>query len=162
MVIIRGTRKFLDRVGPPSEPQTASTTMLGDWFATVLFWRPQLALFVNAAMQLPVFVPLAPAATVLDRFPGALTVVLRAHSVAQGIIDRELAEAAERCLTKTNSRSIVGVMNEFVRLAGWRQPEVHGPDDLTWRSLELAQTPCGPLYGRHVSPDRELAATLVQ
>jgi hypothetical protein len=162
MVIIRGTRKFLDRVGPASEPQTASTTMLGEWFATVLFWRPQLALFVNATTLLPAFVPLAPAATVLDRFPGALAVVLRAHGVAQGIIDRELAETAERCLTKTNSRSVVGVMNEFVRLAGWRQDEVHGPDDLTWLSLELAQTPCSPLYGRHVSPDRELAATLAQ
>jgi hypothetical protein len=162
MVIIRGTRKFLDRVGPASEPQTASTTMLGDWFATVLFWRPQLALFVNATTLLPVFVPLAPATTVLDRFPGALAVVLRAHGVAQGIIDRELAETAERCLTKTNSRSVVGVMNEFVRLAGWRQLEVRGPDDLTWLSLELAQTPCSPLYGRHVSPDRELAATLAQ
>jgi hypothetical protein len=105
---------------------------------------------------------LAPATTVLDRFPGAVAVVLRAHGVAQGIIDRELAETAERCLTKTNSRSVVGVMNEFVRLAGWRQHEVHGPDDLTWLSLELAQTPCSPLYGRHVSPDRELAATLAQ
>jgi hypothetical protein len=162
MVIIRGTRKFLDRVGPPSEPEIASTTTMGDWFATVLFWRPQLALFVNATTLLPVFVPLAPATTVLDRLPGALAVVLRAHGVAESIIDRELAETAEHCLTKTNNRSVVGVMNEFVRLAGWRQDEVHGPHDLTWLSLELAQTPCSPLYGRHVSPDRELAATLAQ
>jgi hypothetical protein len=109
MVIIRGTRKFLDRVGPPSEPQTASTTTLGDWFATVVFWRPQLALFVNATTLLPVFAPLAPATTVLDRFPRALAVVLRAHGVAQDIIDRELAETTEHCLTKTNNRSVVGM-----------------------------------------------------
>jgi hypothetical protein len=60
MVISRGTRKFLDRVGAPREPDTTSTTLLGDWFATVMFWRPQVALFVNATTLLPVFMPLAP------------------------------------------------------------------------------------------------------
>lgn len=162
MVIVRGTRKFLDRVGPPREPDTASTTMLGDWFATVLFWRPQLALFVNANTLLPVVTPFAPAATVLDRFPGALAVVLRAHGVPEPIIDREIAETAEQRLAKTNSRSILGVMNEFVRLADWRRDEINGPDDLIWVSLELAETPCGPLYGRYISPDRELTAALAE
>ena len=162
MVIIRGTRKFLDRVGPPSEPHMASSTMLGDWFATALFWRPQLALFVNATTLLPMFTPLAPAVTVLERFPGALAVVLRAHGMSEHVIDREVAETADRCLAKTNDRSIVGVMNEFARLADWRRDEINGPDDLTWLSLELAQTPCSPLYGRHVSPDRELAAVLAE
>ena len=30
--------------------------------------------------------------------------------------------------------------------------------DLLSLSLRLAETPCGPLYKRHISPDRELAA----
>jgi hypothetical protein len=162
MVIIRGTRKFLDRIGPPSEPHTASTTVLGDWFATVLFWRPQLALLVNATTLLPVFMPLAPAATVLKRFPSALAAILRAHGVAEHIIDREVVEAAECHLAKTNDRSVLGVMNEFVRLADWRRDAMNGRDDLTWLSLELAAVPCGPLYGRHISPDRELAALLAE
>lgn len=160
MVIIRGTRKFLERVGPPSDPHTASTTTLGDWFATAVFWRPQLALFVNATTLLPVFMPLAPAATVLERFPGALAAVLRAHGVTERIIGHELAEVTDRRLATTNNRSVVGVMNEFVRLADWRRDAMHGTDGLTWLSYELAQTPCGPLYGRHISPDRELVATL--
>jgi hypothetical protein len=29
-------------------------------------------------------------------------------------------------------------------------------------SLQLATTPCGPLYKGHVSPDRELAALVAQ
>jgi hypothetical protein len=103
MVIIRGTGKFLDRVGSPREPDTTSTTMLGDWFATVMFWRPQLALFVNATTLLPVFMPLAPAATVVERFPGTLALVLRAHGIADRIIDREVAETAEHRLAKTNN-----------------------------------------------------------
>jgi hypothetical protein len=82
MVIIRGSRRFLDQVGAPSESDTTSTTKLGDWFATVMFWRPQLALFVNATTLLPVFMPLAPAATVVERFPGAPAVALHAHGIA--------------------------------------------------------------------------------
>ena len=162
MVIIRGTRKFLHRVGGPREPDTASTTRLGDWFATVLFWRPQVALFVNATTLLPVFMPLAPAATVLQRFPDTLAVTLRAHGIAEHIIDREVAETAEQRLAKTNNRSVVGVMNEFARLADWRRNEITGPDDLTWLSHTLAQTPCSPLYGRHISPDRELASAFAE
>ena len=117
MVIIRGTRKFLDRVGSPSEPDTTSTTLLGDWFATVMSWRPQVALFVNTTTLLPVFMPLAPAATVLERSPDTLAVILRAHGIADHTIANEVAETAEQHLAKTNNRSVVGVMNEFVRLA---------------------------------------------
>jgi hypothetical protein len=53
-------------------------------------------------------------------------------------------------------------MTDFVRLADWRRDEITVHDDLTWLSLELAQTPCSPLYGRHISPDRELAAALAE
>jgi hypothetical protein len=56
---------------------------------------------------------------------------------------------------------VVGVLNEFVHLADWRRDEINDPDT-TWLSLTLAQTPCSPLYGRHISPDRELAAALAE
>jgi hypothetical protein len=134
----------------PDDDPTAS--MLGDWFATVLFWRPQVALLVNATTLLPVFMPLAPAATVLERFPGVLAAVLRAHGIAEHVIDREVAETTEQRLAKTNSRSVVGVMNEFARFADWRRDQITGRDDLTWLSLKLAQTPCSPLYGRTSAP----------
>ena len=53
-------------------------------------------------------------------------------------------------------------MTDFARLADWRRDEITVPDDLSWLSLELPQTPCSPLHGRHISPDRELAATLAE
>lgn len=57
----------------------------------------------------------------------------------------------------TANRSVVGVMNEFVFLAnGWRTRDV----DLLGLSTQLAATPCGPLYGRNISPVREFAAHL--
>ncbi len=78
MYVVHGTRKFLERVGAPSRAEDGyPTTVLGDWYATVLFWRPQSALFVNESILLPVLLPFAPAASVIDRFSAAMATVLR-------------------------------------------------------------------------------------
>lgn len=69
MLVVRGTKKFLSRVGPPVPVHELSSGVLGDWYANALFWRPQVALFVNERTRLPVFVPLAPAKSVVDRLP---------------------------------------------------------------------------------------------
>jgi len=50
-------------------------------------------------------------------------------------------------------------MNEFGRLAEIYRDHEPCPD-LIDLALRLATTPCSPLYGRNVSPDRELAAFL--
>jgi hypothetical protein len=84
--LVRGTKKFLDRVGGPTcREDEVSTTSLGDWY------------------------------------------VKRA-----------------------------GVMNEFAYLADLHHAAGH--EDLVGLSVFLSETRCSPLYGRHVSPDRELAA----
>ena len=59
----------------------------------------------------------------------------------------------------TVNRSLVGVMTEFTRQAEAyraRYPKL----DLVRLAGWLARVPCGPLYDRHVSPGRELAAVL--
>jgi len=63
---------------------------------------------------------------------------------------------ADHRLTTPKSRSLVGVMNEFSYLGSVHRRA--DDDDLVALSVHLAQTPCSPLYRRHVSPDRELAA----
>jgi len=160
--VVHATKKLLDRLSEPTATADAqSTTALGDWYATVLFWKLQVALFVNESTLLPVLVPLAPAATVLHRFPGTVTTVLEAHAVSRTFIEHEAAEMAEHRLAKTRNRSVLGVMNEFAYLGRHYRlsNDVH---NLVALSLRLAQTPCGPLYGRNVSPDRELAAFAAQ
>lgn len=156
MVIVRATKRLLDRLGPPrSAVEQASTTLLGDWYATAWFWRPQVALLVSEVTLLPVLMPLAPAATLLQRFGSQLATVLDAHGTPAEFIDAELQQMDQMWLAKTASRSVVGIMNEFTYLAGaWRQDE----PDLLALAVRLAATPCGPLYKRHISPDRELAA----
>lgn len=156
---LHSTKKLRDRAKQPVLPAVADpTTWLGNWYGTALFWRPQLALLVNEQTLFPILVPLAPAATVLDRFPIALGDTLAAAGIESQFIDAELAEMADGQWARTDSRSVLGIMNEFSFLANEsRRRHDFDPRDL---ALWLAQTPCGPLYGRHISPDRELAAAV--
>lgn len=158
MFTIHATRKLLDRVRCQLDgPIVASPTVLGDWYATVLFWKSQVALLVNEQTLLPVLMPLAPATTLIDRFPAELGVVLDAHRVDRSFVERELAAMGDGRYAKTTNRSTVGIMNEFTFLAG-RYRTVGGVNDLLTIALELADTPCGPLYQRHITPAAELQA----
>jgi hypothetical protein len=169
-VLIHGTRVFRERVpGRGAAPDEASTTALGAWYATLLRWRRPVALLVNEPTLLPLLMPLAPARTLLDRIPGAVTDLLAAHRLPAPFIDAERAAMAEVRLAPTANRSVVGVLNEFAFLADVHRAELRRADvdpanaraDPSGRlklSLQLAATPLSPLYKRHVSPDRELAA----
>lgn len=133
--------------------------MLGDWYATYVGWRPQVVLFVNESTLLPVLVPLAPAATLLERFPPQLAGVLRALGVPEAFVDQELAAMGEGVWATTANRSVVGSMNEFASLAeAWR--DRGRSDDLLAMSLRLAGVPCSPLHTSEGFPDREVAAVV--
>ncbi|NBW46191.1 MAG: hypothetical protein EBR45_11645 [Betaproteobacteria bacterium] len=56
------TKKLLDRIGRPVTVPEPASTHLGNWYATALLWKPQMALMVNERTLLPVLLPLAPAA----------------------------------------------------------------------------------------------------
>ncbi|HEY1919930.1 MAG TPA: hypothetical protein VGH27_30530 [Streptosporangiaceae bacterium] len=158
MLIVRATKKLLDRIGPPSlTEEDQPTTLLGQWYATALFWKPQVALFVNEPTLLPVLVPLAPAATLLARFPEQAAAVLAAHGIPDMIIRAELRQLHDYRLGKTANRSVVGIMNEFTHLAEAYRQDTPAPD-LPGLAMRLAATPCGPLYSKNISPDRELHA----
>jgi hypothetical protein len=158
VVIVRGTRRFLDRVGEPTvTADDVSTTLLGDWYATVLRRRSPVALFVNETTLLPILTRLAPARTLLRRFPAAVTTVLTAHGLDPAFVEDEISQTFPVTLAPTANRSVVGIMNEFTFLAE------HAPtDDLVEQAMVLARTPCSPLYKRHVSPDRELRALVAE
>ena len=157
---MRATKRLLDRIGPPNLCEgEQSTTLMGQWYATAMFWKPQVALFVSEPTLLPVLMPLAPAATLLARSPQQLAAVLTVHGTSQVVIDEELRQMHDRRLAKTANRSVVGIMNEFTFLADAYRGGTPAPDLLAL-AMRLATTPCGPLYSKHVSPDRELAALL--
>jgi uncharacterized protein DUF6933 len=162
VLIVRATHKLLQRVGPPtSQDGEQSTTLLGEWYATALFWKPQVALLVNETTLLPVLMPLARAAALPTRIAQQIATVLAAHGTPPAIIDDELHRMRPCRVARTANRSVVGIMTEFTHLADVYRDSNPDPDShLLDLALQLATTPCGPLYGRNVSPDRELGALL--
>ncbi|MDP9336666.1 MAG: hypothetical protein M3Q30_25585 [Actinomycetota bacterium] len=157
MFVVHATKKVLDRCGGPAPADGPTTTALGDWYATTLFWKPQVTLFVNEPTRLPVIVRLAPAATLVSRFVTDLGILFGAHGLDPRFIDSELAEMTEHRLSKTANRSVVGTMNDFSYLADAHR-EHRGVDDFVDLSLSLAHTPCGPLRDGNGFPDLELKA----
>jgi hypothetical protein len=154
---IHCTKKLLDRVTlPTSADPSAPTTYLGNWYATALFWKPQVALLVNERTLLPVLMPLAPAAELAQRFPEYLASVLFAHGAPHALIEHELNAMLAFQYAKTANRSLVGMLNQFTYLAeGYR--DYNQANDILWLSMRLSQTPCSPLYKKKaISPDREL------
>jgi len=160
VLILRATRKLLDRIGSPTLCDgDRSTTVLGEWYAAALTWRPQVALLVNESTLLPVLMPLAPAATLPARAGEHIATVLTAHAVPDTIIAVELRNMRDYRVATTTNRSVVGIMNEFRHLADVYRGHEPRPD-LVGLALRLAGTPCSPLYHRNIRPDRELAAYL--
>lgn len=153
MFTLQCTKKLLDRIKPEVGLPQVGTTRMGNWYATVLFWKPHMALLVNERTLLPVLVTLAPASTLAQRFPMALNDVLIALGLPTEFIQTELQGMSEVNYAKTSNRSVLGVMNEMTNLAhGYR--DRGGIEDPLSLSLKLAGTPCGPLYKGPVSPDK--------
>ncbi|HYI62275.1 MAG TPA: hypothetical protein VEW93_10790 [Acidimicrobiales bacterium] len=158
MFTVHATKKLLERVGAAVEdPVDQPTNVLGNWYATSLPWKPQVALFVNEATLLPVLLPLAPARTVADRLPDALGRVLDALGTDARFVATEVAATTGPRYARTASRSVIGIMNEFTHFAAHRRSRL-GVHDHVELAVYLAGIPCTPLYARHTSPDRELAA----
>jgi hypothetical protein len=157
MLVVRGTKKLRDRLkGVPANGREESTTALGDWYANALLWRPQVVLLVNERTLLPVFLPLAPAATLADRIPEAIASVLRRHGVSESFLATEREAMDEIRFAPTNNRSVLGVMNEYA-LHGELRSKLDGTD-LDDLSLVSSQLILGPL--QHGTARDELAALL--
>lgn len=146
MYTVRGTNKFLERVGRPVVDPPSSSTAFGDWYANVLFWRPQVALFVNASTFLPVLMPLAPSTGLVARFPTVMAEVLHTLGVDRSFVASELDKMTDVVLAKTASRQVLGVMNQFTFMAEHTISTGRSdPSDLVGLSVWLANTIVGPL-----------------
>ncbi|MHB1668609.1 DUF6933 domain-containing protein [Thiomonas sp.] len=104
-------------------------------------------LLVNERTLLPVLMPLAPAVTLTQRSPAALTSVLDAHDWNMGCIEAETAAMHECSIIKTANRSLLGMLNEFTFMAEVYRERLEHPDLLSI-ALELADTPCKPIKVR--------------
>ncbi len=155
---IHATKKLLDRVKQPVVDPVEPVSALGNWYATAVFWKPQVALLVNELTLLPVFMPLAPATTLVRRFPDELRRVLEAHGINPRFVDDEIGSMGAGHYAKTASRSLLGIMVEFTVLGNVHREKRGALVELVDLSVRLARTPMSPLYKRNVSPDHELKA----
>jgi hypothetical protein len=154
---VHATKKLLARLKEPVRvPVVEPTTRLGNWYAKPLFWKPQFVLFVNERTFLPVLVPLAPASTLLRRFPGVLASTLEAHGVRRSFIDAQVNAMATVELSKTQSRQLIGVLNELAFHVDIIRHEQPDPDELEI-AMEASRVPMGILGKSYRFPDLALA-----
>ncbi len=151
MFIICCTQKLFKRTRLTVEPLlTNSTNALGNWYADLLFVnRYQMLLFVNENSRLAIITPAKEARSMTKHLTQHLTEFLQTMQVPQGWIDAEIQEMQENHFSKTNSRSVLGTMNDYRYQIEWRIHDtgVASPLDLT---MHLRDCPCGPL--KYASP----------
>lgn len=158
MYSLHCTKKLLDRLKRPIAEAVESESRLGNWYATVLFWKPQLVLAVNEKTLLPVLLPLAPATTLVERFPQAVGEALRALEVPEAVIAEELQAMGQGTVYKTVDRSLIGMMNEFSFLAESYRHHFGTTEPIAVMK-KLVITPCRPI--KYMSPQERLKDTLI-
>ena len=98
-----------------AEDPPVSTTVLGDWFGQPVLTRyVRMILLVSEKSRLPVLVPARQLESFEKRFRRSLRDLLREIGIPAKAIRRELAEMEELVYARTNSRSVLGTMNDYI------------------------------------------------
>ena len=148
MVVLRCTQQLLRRLkrfdDPPPDP---STTLLGDWYGNLLrMGRRHALLFISQHSRLPVLIPVRQANRLAVVFPDAVCAALAVLAVPQSAIDEERTRMSEVAFDRTNSRTLLGTLNDFSFMA-----RAHfitaGQAALEDIARGLARTPILPLKG---------------
>jgi hypothetical protein len=132
----------------PGEPPPPEN-ILGDWFANIIYTRHgHYVMLVSERSLLPILTTARDLHSLESRFMRQLEEVLSDLGVRQELIDRELSLMEPMYYGRTNSRRVLGSMNDLIFLFKWM---LANGQNLTLHdySLELARTPCGPIGGKH-------------
>lgn len=141
MYTLRCTHKLLRRIDEaPSSDAVSPSTVLGDWYANLLYLRPQqLVLAVNERTLLSALIPAAPAATVAERLRLEVGGLLRDIGVPAAKLEAELAAMGHVAIGSTASRAVLGCMNDAVKQLEFYPRGAGGALDLRAASLHLAE-----------------------
>ncbi len=140
------TRKLLSRGAPKTVgPPRPATTVLGNWYANIVFTRPlQLVVCISEKTLLPVVVPAKDIMALPQRVAEAVERMLIAVGVPASDVARELHEMQDGHLSKTADRRVLGSLNDFVSHFLWDM-EDHPDLKLQERALRLAEMPSGAI-----------------
>src|ERR1700730_10542673 len=108
MVVLRCTQRLLRRLRhKPAEDVPTSSTVLGDWYANLLWvYRKPLVLAVSARTLLPVLVPARDPASLGPRLAQALGHMLATLGIPAYRIEEEQRHMARIAFARTNSPQI--------------------------------------------------------
>ncbi len=115
MTAFRCTAKLLKAMNvKPLTAPTPATNKLGEWTATLVrVGRIQLVLAVSEPTRLAVAIDAAPYATVPQRFAEALFASLLELGIDAEAATAELTAMLPLQLAASNSRSVLGTLNQF-------------------------------------------------
>src|SRR5437867_12816438 len=115
MFTLRCTARLRKRLGMTQDaPPTPPSTKLGDWYAHLLFTRPQFVRCVSERTLLPVLVPARDGSLLVARLRDAAGQMLAALSVAEASVVADQEAMMEAVIGKLLSRQQLGSMKEFV------------------------------------------------
>jgi hypothetical protein len=145
MLVLRCTRKLLDRVGPPVANPPQSTTVLGEWYAKPFaVAQRRFILLVNASTRIAVVMYARDVAHLPDHFPEALAPVLAQLGIPADDIVREVEASRTVVVATTDSRSLLGQLNDYALHIQFRLRAV--PDaDLAAMASWVNHMPVSPL-----------------
>lgn len=146
MFAVRCTRKLLDRGAPKSLPVAMPpTTVLGDWYANIVFTRPeQMVVCISERTLLPVVVTAKDIKRLPERLAEATGRVLASIGVPSEDIEAELAEMSVGYLAATANRRVLGSLHDFIfhfEHGTGSQVELGVHE----RTLRMARMPCAAL-----------------
>ena len=148
MVTLRCTKKLLGKVKPSliaTPIGRESSGVLGDWYCHyVQHGRAHLILCVCERSLLPVVIPAAPARSFPTRLAETLAHMLMGMGIAPSLIERELVGMTHTVFAATDSRVVLGSLNDFNFAISFYPDEVLA-GAFVWLSLHLADTPCKPI-----------------
>jgi hypothetical protein len=157
MFTLRCTQKLLRRGIPaPATEDTTPSTLLGDWYANILFSKPQqLVLCISERTLLPVIVPAKDIRQLASRVREMAITVLTELGIDAAAVKAEAERMQSSLVGRTANKRVLGSLNDFMF-----QLE-HGlhmaPErSLLEHALWLAETPCKPI--EYASPDRATIA----
>ena len=123
------------------------TTALGNWHANILYFHHlQLLMFVNDTSRLVVITPAQDMHSLANHLVVHLPILLERLAIPPLMIDAEIDEMAMCYYGPTQSRSVLGTMNDYrAQMVALMRDQSTPMTPLEW-SLNLNETPIGPLH----------------
>lgn len=164
MVFLRATAKVLRALPEVAPVDGVSTTALGDWYVNkIVVDRRPLLLLVCSWTLLPIVTPARDVRNLPEMLPELVRGRLTRLGVDRSLVSAELGAMNEVAVTKTQDRSVVGIMVQFAHATPFFLARgAWGDTTLPFLEAWLAETPCrsGRRMDEVVFPDRDTPVRL--